>query len=120
MATISEATSPCLPIASQAAEAEAATPPRHEDPRRLRGDSEAIRHAFESGEFPYKSRLSERVYLEHMAALQVELVESKRRAIEDQIIGASTVLHDFSSCSRLTLMTATPSVRLSSTSVEAR
>jgi hypothetical protein len=34
--------------------------------------------------------------------------------------GASTVVHDFSSCSRLTLMTATPSVPLSPVSAEAR
>ncbi|MBM3625698.1 MAG: polyphosphate kinase 2, partial [Alphaproteobacteria bacterium] len=41
----------------------------HQDVRRLRADSEAIRKAFESGEFPYKTRLSEKVYLRHMELL---------------------------------------------------
>ncbi|MBM3642639.1 MAG: polyphosphate kinase 2, partial [Alphaproteobacteria bacterium] len=45
--------------------------------RRLRADSEAIRKAFESGEFPYKTRLSEKVYLRHMALLQVELLKAQ-------------------------------------------
>jgi polyphosphate kinase 2 len=47
------------------------------DVRRLRADSEAIRHAFETGEFPYKTRLSNKVYLDHMAALQVELLKAQ-------------------------------------------
>ncbi|WP_244430752.1 polyphosphate kinase 2 [Methylocystis sp. ATCC 49242] len=51
-------------------------PPR-EDVRRLRADSDAIRHAFESGEFPYKTRLSNRVYLAHMESLQVELLKAQ-------------------------------------------
>jgi polyphosphate kinase len=63
--------------AQAGAEAVAETRARHEDPRRLRADSEAIRHAFETGEFPYRSRLSEKVYLEHMAALQVELLKAQ-------------------------------------------
>jgi polyphosphate kinase 2 len=50
---------------------------RHEDPRHLRADSEAIRHAFESGEFPYHTRLSEKFYLQHMAPLQVELLKAQ-------------------------------------------
>ena len=54
----------------------APAPPR-EDVRRLRADSEAIRHAFETGEFPYKTRLANKVYLEHMAALQVELLKAQ-------------------------------------------
>jgi polyphosphate kinase len=54
----------------------APAPPR-EDVRRLRADSEAIRHAFETGEFPYKTRLSNKVYLDHMAALQVELLKAQ-------------------------------------------
>ncbi len=53
-------------------------PERHrEDTRRLRADAEAIRHAFETGEFPYKTRLSNKVYLDHMAALQVELLKAQ-------------------------------------------
>jgi len=51
--------------------------PPHQDVRRLRADSEAIRKAFESGEFPYKTRLSEKVYLRHMALLQVELLKAQ-------------------------------------------
>ncbi len=43
--------------------------------RPTRADAEAIRRAFESGEFPYHSRLSEKFYLEHMAPLQVELLK---------------------------------------------
>ena len=35
--------------------------------RPTRADAEAIRKAFESGEFPYHTRLSEKFYLEHMA-----------------------------------------------------
>ncbi len=62
--------------AGEAAPTEPA-PLRHEDPRRLRTDSEAIRHAFETGAFPYRSRLSEKVYLQHMAALQVELLKAQ-------------------------------------------
>ena len=49
----------------------------HQDIRRLRADSEAIRKAFELGEFPYKTRLSEKVYLKHMELLQVELLKAQ-------------------------------------------
>jgi polyphosphate kinase 2 len=47
------------------------------DRRHKRADSETIRHAFESGEFPYRSRLSEKFYLQHMQALQVELLKAQ-------------------------------------------
>ena len=50
-------------------------PPHVAHPRPSRADAEAIRKAFESGEFPYHSRLSEKFYLEHMAPLQVELLK---------------------------------------------
>lgn len=49
----------------------------HPDVRRLRADAEAVRKAFESGEFPYKTRLSEKVYLRHMELLQVELLKAQ-------------------------------------------
>ena len=52
-------------------------PPRQDDTRRLRADPDAIRHAFETGEFPFKSRMREKIYLEHMAALQVELLKAQ-------------------------------------------
>ena len=42
---------------------------------RLRHNPEAIRHAFESGEFPYKTRMGNKVYEEEMAKLQVELLK---------------------------------------------
>jgi polyphosphate kinase 2 len=45
--------------------------------RHKRADSETIRHAFESGEFPYRSRLSEKFYLLHMQPLQVELLKAQ-------------------------------------------
>ncbi len=73
-------------LAVESAEADVAAPEekpapareaRHDDVRRLRADSEAIRHAFETGEFPYKTRLSNRVYLDHMASLQVELLKAQ-------------------------------------------
>jgi len=68
-----EAEEAAAPAAQPFAEPEA----RREDPRRLRADSEAIRHAFETGEFPYRTRLSNRVYLDHMQSLQVELLKAQ-------------------------------------------
>jgi polyphosphate kinase 2 len=58
---------------------EHATPAHASQPdvRRLRADPEAIRKAFESGEFPYKTRLSEKDYLRHMGLLQVELLKAQ-------------------------------------------
>ncbi len=50
--------------------------------RRPRVDSDAIRHAFETGEFPYRSRLSEKAYLERMKPLQVELLKAQNWAKE--------------------------------------
>ena len=50
----------------------------YQDVRRLRADAEAVRKAFESGEFPYKTRLSEKVYLRHMELLQVELLKAQK------------------------------------------
>jgi len=50
-------------------------PPREEHRRPSRANAETIRKAFESGEFPYQTRLSEKFYLEHMAPLQVELLK---------------------------------------------
>jgi polyphosphate kinase 2 len=50
---------------------------RFEDPRKLRADPDAIRRSFETGEFPYKARLSEKIYLQHMAQLQVELLKAQ-------------------------------------------
>ncbi|MBT7950584.1 MAG: polyphosphate kinase 2 [Gammaproteobacteria bacterium] len=43
-----------------------------------RHDPEAIRHAFESGEYPYKSKLRRNTYEKQKAALQVELLKAQR------------------------------------------
>jgi polyphosphate kinase 2 len=51
--------------------------PVREAPAALRRNPDAIRHAFETGEFPYKSRLASRDYEEQMAALQIELLKAQ-------------------------------------------
>ncbi len=43
----------------------------------LRQNPEAIRHAFETGEYPYKARLAEGKYLKTMGQLQVELLKAQ-------------------------------------------
>lgn len=45
--------------------------------RSSRRTPEAIRHGFETGEYPYRSRLSKRIYLEQMELLQVELLKAQ-------------------------------------------
>jgi polyphosphate kinase 2 len=45
--------------------------------RALRHDPEAIRHAFETGEYPYKTKLRESQYLDHMLRLQAELLKAQ-------------------------------------------
>jgi polyphosphate kinase len=42
-----------------------------------RHDPEFIRRAFETGEFPYTTRLRAKTYLEHMETLQVELLKAQ-------------------------------------------
>jgi polyphosphate kinase 2 len=44
-------------------------------PAKLRHDPDAIRKAFETGEFPYQTRLSTKVYEEQMEKLQIELLK---------------------------------------------
>jgi len=66
---------PATPAVPASSEAPAAPAPEHHP--RAHADSETIRHAFESGEFPYHSRLSEKFYLQHMAPLQVELLKAQ-------------------------------------------
>jgi polyphosphate kinase 2 len=41
----------------------------------MRHDPEAIRHAFETGEYPYKTRMPRAAYEAHKAQLQVELLK---------------------------------------------
>ena len=43
----------------------------------MRHDTDAIRHAFETGEYPYKSRMRRPVYEKQKAALQVELLKAQ-------------------------------------------
>ena len=50
--------------------------------RALRHNPDAIRHAFESGEFPYKKKLGARQYEEEMGELQVELLKAQNWAKE--------------------------------------
>ncbi len=44
-------------------------------PTQLRHNPDAIRRAFETGEFPYRSRIGTKTYEEQMAKLQVELLK---------------------------------------------
>ena len=56
---------------------EASTTPEvsSKTPQQLRHDPEAVRHAFETGEFPYKNRLGTKAYEEEMAELNIELLK---------------------------------------------
>jgi polyphosphate kinase len=60
---------------SGAADGEAAAPHRHLTISRH--DADAIRRAFETGEFPYSSRLRNTAYLEQMEKLQIELLKAQ-------------------------------------------
>jgi len=44
----------------------------------MRHDQAAIRHAFETGEYPYRRKMSRRTYERHKAELQVELLKAQR------------------------------------------
>lgn len=50
---------------------------RHLDTRSLRKDPEAIRHTFETGEYPYRNRMPNKTYMAQMAHLQVELLKAQ-------------------------------------------
>ncbi|MBL8589653.1 MAG: polyphosphate kinase 2 [Methylobacteriaceae bacterium] len=66
--------------AAPAARQEAKAPGKPSAAHRLaemRRDPEAIRHAFETGQFPYESRLTESEYLKRMKPLQVELLKAQ-------------------------------------------
>jgi polyphosphate kinase 2 (PPK2 family) len=43
----------------------------------LRHNPEAIRHAFETGEYPYKTKLNDKSYMRQMADLQAELLKAQ-------------------------------------------
>ena len=42
-----------------------------------RRDPDAIRHAFETGDYPYKSKVGEKAYLERLLPLQTELLKAQ-------------------------------------------
>jgi polyphosphate kinase 2 len=42
-----------------------------------RRDPDAIRHAFETGDYPYKTKVTEKAYLERMLPLQAELLKAQ-------------------------------------------
>lgn len=48
----------------------------------MRQDPEAIRHAFEAGIYPYRSKIKREVYERHKAQLQVELLKVQKWAEE--------------------------------------
>ena len=48
--------------------------PRHQQAE-MHHSPEAIRHAFESGEYPYKTKMRKREYERHLAELQTELLK---------------------------------------------
>lgn len=68
---------PMSGTADEAATPQARTPrvqlPRHVAPR----DPEAIRRSFETGAYPYSSRLTEKEYLARLLPLQVELLKAQ-------------------------------------------
>jgi polyphosphate kinase 2 (PPK2 family) len=49
--------------------------PQRLPPGRIRHNPEAIRHAFESGEFPYKSRLGAKLYEDRVIQLKIEFLK---------------------------------------------
>lgn len=63
---------------------DATPPPRRQQGERLhelaamRRDPDAIRHAFETGEYPYQTKLSRRIYEDQKKALQVELLKVQK------------------------------------------
>jgi len=45
--------------------------------KQRRHDPEAIRRAFETGEYPYETRIANKVYMDHMLQLQAELLKAQ-------------------------------------------
>jgi polyphosphate kinase 2 len=56
---------------------EVSTPTRP-TPAQMRHDPDAVRHAFESGEFPYRTRMRRAPYEKRKKALQAELLKAQR------------------------------------------
>lgn len=72
-----EQTIPDTPVAPQAEMPAVDGEHIHVDMRSLRRDPEAIRHTFETGEYPYRGRLNDKSYLQQMAELQIELLKAQ-------------------------------------------
>lgn len=63
--------------APQPAATAKADPHPAKSPSHLRHDADSVRRAFETGEFPYKSRMGNKAYEEEMAELNVELLKAQ-------------------------------------------
>ena len=63
------------PVAGNGPEAKETVGEQLHELAEMRHDPEAIRHAFETGEYPYKTRMRRTAYEEHKAELQVELLK---------------------------------------------
>jgi polyphosphate kinase 2 len=72
-----EAPRPLQGPAPPAKEARQAKEAKPLSPAQLRKDPDAIRRAFETGEFPYKTRLAGKQSEAEMAALQIELLKAQ-------------------------------------------
>jgi len=75
-----EAATPCNPCAARAAEQFSRM--SAEERALSRHDPDAIRRAFETGKFPYKTKLKRAEYEKQKAALQVELLKAQAWAQE--------------------------------------
>jgi polyphosphate kinase 2 len=64
---------PDFPVISEPEQKES---PRHRLSE-MRRDPDAIRRAFESGAYPYETKMQEKDYLKHMEMLQVELLKAQ-------------------------------------------
>ena len=51
---------------------------RSQSVAQIRRDGEAIRHAFETGDFPYTTKVRRSAYEKHKAELQVELIKAQK------------------------------------------
>ena len=63
------------PSATAPAANDEAHPERHHELAQMRHDPEAIRHAFETGEYPYATRMARAAYERKKAKLQAELLK---------------------------------------------
>ena len=64
-------------ISSLTSTAPEAPKPAHLPLKELRQNPDAIRHAFESGEYPYRNKLNNKAYLKQMGELQSELLKAQ-------------------------------------------